>query len=106
MIQTLSQLATELNKIAPTRYSHFTTTQEPPFICYLDDGENPLIGDDKVIEVGTEIRIELYTKTKDLTTENKIRQFLTNNELPYEKDPTIFIKSEGLFLCVFNIEII
>ena len=103
---TLSELAQGLNRIYPTRYSHFTAKQEPPFICYIDDGENNLIGDNKVIETATAIRIELYTKAKDLSAERKIKQFLNENELPYEKDPTLWIESEGLFLCAFNIEII
>lgn len=105
MITTLVQLASGLNALYPTRYSHFDKKQATPFICYLDDGENPLIGDGKVIEAGTAIRIELYTDKKDLIAERKIKQFLNDNELPYEKDPTIWIESEGLFLCEFNIEI-
>lgn len=104
-MRTLGELAQGLNKIYPTRYSHFTKKQEPPFICYLDDGANTLVGDGKVIEEGTAIQIELYSKTKDLAAERKIKQFLNDNELPYEKGPTIWIESEGLFLCTFSIEI-
>ena len=103
---TLTELAQGLNKIYPTRYSHFTSKQEPPFICYIDDGSNPLFADNKVLVEGTYIDIELYTKTKDLAAERKIKQFLNENELPYTKSPTVFIESEGIFQCVFSIEII
>ena len=103
---TLAQLAQGLNGLYPTRYSHFTSKQEPPFICYIDDGSSNLVADNKVVEESTTIRIELYTETKDLSAERKIKQFLNENELPYEKDPTLYIASEGLFLCAFYINLI
>lgn len=102
----LIELAQGLEQIYPTRYSHFTSAQTPPFICYLDDGSNNLIADNTVVEESTVTRIELYTKTKDLDAERKVKQFLTDNEIPYEQDATLYIESEGLFLCVFSITLI
>ena len=102
----LTQLAQGLNTIYPTRYSHFTDKQATPFICYLDDGSTNLVADNIVVEESTAVRIELYTSKKDLEAERKIKQFLTNNEIPYETDSTLFIESESLFLCVFNITLI
>lgn len=102
----LTQLAQGLNAIFPTRYSHFKTKQKAPFICYLDDGSDNLVGDNIVIDESIAVRIELYTSQKDLEAESEIKQFFTNNEIPYEQDPTFFIDSENLFLCVFNIILI
>ena len=102
----ITQLAQGLNAIYPTRYSHFESKQKAPFICYLDDGSNNLVADNVVVEESTAIRIELYTSKKDLEAERKIKQFLTNNEISYETDSTLFIESENLFLCVFNINLI
>ena len=106
MIKTLAQLATELNKISPTRYSHFATTQAPPFIVYLDEGEENVHADDGVLVEGTLINIELYTKTKDLAKEREIKTMLKNNKVPYEKGPTVFIDTEGLFLTTFSVKLI
>lgn len=102
----LAQLAQELNKIYPTRFSHFTSKQEPPFICYIDTGYDNITADNKVIVEGIYIDIELYTKTKDLTAERNIKSFLNENELPYTQSPTIHIESEGLFQCVFSIKLL
>lgn len=106
MIKTLDQLAQGLNAIYPTRYSHFSTLQEPPFICYLDDGSDNFCADNKVLIEGTLLNIELYTKIKDFTAEKKIKDFLNENELPFEKSPTVFIKTEGVFQCIFSITLI
>lgn len=106
MITTLAQLATALNAIYPTRYSHFAKKQEPPFICYLDDGEDNFHADDSVLVEGTLVTVELYSKTKDLAAERKIKDLFNENKMPYEKGPTIFLESERLFLTTFSIKLI
>ncbi|MEK5429710.1 hypothetical protein MKY88_02495 [Lysinibacillus sp. FSL R7-0073] len=103
---TLSELAHELNSLYPTRYSHFSSAQEPPFICYLDDGSNNFYADNKVFMEGALVNIELYTKTKDFTAEKKIKEMLNDNEIPYEQSPTVFIESEGVFQCIFSVTLI
>lgn len=103
MIKTLAQLYAALNALYPTRYSHFTTAQAPPFICYIDDGEENFHADDIVLVEGTLVNVELYTKNKDLAAERKIKELFQQNKIPYEKGPTIHIESEGLFLTSFSI---
>ena len=105
-MMTLSELAQGLNKLYPTRFSHFTSKQDPPFICYIDTDYDNTSADNKVIVEGAYIDIELYTKTKDLTAERKIKSFLNENELPYTQSPTIHLESEGLFQCVFSIKLL
>lgn len=105
-MMTMPELAQALNKLYPTRFSHFTSKQEPPFICYIDTDYDNMVADNKVIVEGTYIDIELYTKTKDLTAERKIKSFLNENELPYTQSPTIHIESEGFFQCIFSIKLI
>lgn len=103
---TMAQLAQGLNKLYPTRFSHFTSTQATPFICYIDTDYENVVADNKVIAEGTYIDIELYTKTKDLTAERKVKSFLNENELPYTQSPTIFVESQGFFQCIFSIKLI
>ncbi|MDM5333434.1 hypothetical protein QUF56_09365 [Ureibacillus composti] len=102
----LQELAEKLNALYPTRYSHFTSAQEPPFICYLDDGSDNFYADNKVLVERTFVNIELYTKTKDLTAEKKIKGMLNDYKIPFQKSPTIFIESEGVFQCTFSITLI
>lgn len=106
MIKTLAQLAQALNALYPTRYSHFTSKQAPPFICYLDDGEGNFHADDTVLVEGTLVNVELYSKTKDLAAERKIKDLFKEHKMPYEKGPTIHLESEGLFLTTFSIKLI
>lgn len=103
---TLAELAQSLNAIYPTRYSHFTTTQKAPFICYIDDGEENFHADNAVYTEATLITVELYTDAKNLAAERNVKNLFKQREIPYEKGPTIFIESEGLFLTTFSIKLI
>lgn len=106
MIKTIEELADALEVLYPTRYSHFTSKQEPPFICYLDNGEDNFHADNVVLVEGTLINVELYTQQKDLTAEKNLKELFKLHELSYAKSPTIFIESEGIFQCVFSITLI
>lgn len=105
-MMTIEELALSLNKIYPTRFSHFKSRQEPPFICYIDTDYDNLSADNKVIVEGSYIDIELYTDKKDLTAERNIKSFLNKNKLPYTQSPTIWRESEGLFQCIFSIKLL
>lgn len=105
-MMTMPELAKALNKLYPTRFSHFTSKQDPPFICYIDTDYDNFTADNKVIVEGVYVDIELYTKTKDLAAERKIKSFLNENELPYGQSPTIPLESEGLFQCIFTIKLL
>lgn len=106
MIKTLAQLATALNALYPTRYSHFADKREPPFVVYLDEGEDNFHADNTVWVEGQLVNVELYTKTKDLAAERKVKDLFKQNEIGYTKGSTVFIESEGLFLTPFSIKLI
>lgn len=106
MIRILPELADALNALYPTQYSHFSKKQAPPFICYLEaDTENHYADNAPIAEIAY-VNVELYTKIKDLGAEQKIKDLLGKNEIPYTKSPTIFIESEGIFQCVFSIKLL
>lgn len=106
MIKTLAELAQGLNAIYPTQFSHFEKKQKPPYICYIDTGEENFYADDDALIEGTLVDIELYTINKDLKAEKKIKDFLRANKLSYTFYPSIRIESEGVFQCVFSIKLI
>lgn len=106
MIRTLAELAVGLNALYPTRYSHFTSKQQTPFICYIDTDHENMAADNVIIVEGVYVDIEFYAVNKDLKGEAKIKGFLNKNELPYTQSPTIHIESEGFFQSVFSIKLL
>lgn len=104
---TLSELATQLEMLYPTAYSHFKEKQGPPtpFICYLVTDSATFSADNKVLKEFIYVDIELYVKNKDLIAEKAIKNMLNQNELPWSYDE-IFIKAEGVFKCTFSVTLI
>lgn len=103
---TLNELAQGLKTLGyPVAYSHFKSAQSPPFICYLVTDSDTFSADNKPINEITNVDIELYTSKKDLTAEKKIKDFLKEKELPWSYDE-VFINDEGVFKCVFSIQLI
>lgn len=103
---TLTELAQKLNSLGyPVAYSHFSTAKTPPFICYLVTDSDTFSADNTVLHETINVDIELYTSKKDLVAENKIKELLKQNELPWSYDE-IFIKDEGVFKCTFSIQLI
>ncbi|MEK5390211.1 hypothetical protein NSQ59_07475 [Margalitia sp. FSL K6-0131] len=94
----------------PVTYSHFTPTTDnpvpqPPYICYLVDGNPNFIADNKVFYKITDVTIELYTLKKDLAAEAKIEKVLDDHEIPYVSYGT-FIESEKLFQIIYEVRLI
>ncbi|MEK3955372.1 hypothetical protein [Psychrobacillus sp. FSL K6-1464] len=108
---TLSQFALKLLDLGyPVAYSHFVNTEEnpapsPPFICYLVVDSDTFSADNKPIHESTLVDIELYSTTKNLVAEGKVKSMLTENELSWYYDEQ-FIETEGVFKCTFSITLI
>lgn len=68
-------------------YRAFPESEAPalPFICYLDTATSNFVADNKVYAVIQEIDIELYSKTKDTTSEGLIEATLAANSIVWEK---------------------
>lgn len=66
---TMEELVAMLQKTGiPFAYDHFAEGEspEPPFICYLLPGSNNFAADGRVYFKINQVRIELYTDSKDL----------------------------------------
>lgn len=89
----------------PVAYSHFEEKTSLPFITYLVVGSENFFADNEVYKKIENIRIELYTSTKDLEAEKKLEDLLNENEIPYECSEE-WIASEKVFQRIYEVEMI
>lgn len=89
----------------PFAYDHFAEGEspDPPFICYLLPGSDNFSADGKVYYKKNEVRIELYTDTKDLAVEQMVEDALDAVCIFYDKSET-WIDSEKLYEVLYQFE--
>lgn len=87
----------------PFAYDHFAEGESPapPFICYLLPGSDNFAADGRVYYKINEVRIELYTDSKDLAVEQKLEDVLDAHEVFYNKSET-WIDSEKLYEVLYQ----
>lgn len=87
----------------PFAYDHFAEGEspEPPFICYLLPGSDNFAADGRVYFKINEVRIELYTDSKDLSVEQKLEDVLDAHGVFYNKSET-WIDSEKLYEVLYQ----
>ena len=90
----------------PFAYDHFAEGEspEPPFICYLLPGSNNFAADGKVYFRINQVRIELYTDSKDLAVERKMEMVLDESGIFYNKSE-VWIQSEKLYEVLYSFEV-
>lgn len=102
----MDKLLTIMNEVGiPFAYDHFTEGEspEPPFICYLLPGSANFAADGRVYHKINEVRMELYTDTKDLSAEQRLEDVLDQHGIFYEKSET-WIDSEKLYEVLYQFE--
>ena len=90
----------------PFAYDHFAEGEspEPPFLCYLLPGSNNFAADGKVYFKINQVRIELYTDSKDLSVERKVEMVLDESGIFYNKSE-VWIQSEKLYEVLYSFEV-
>ena len=104
---TIENLVEMLQKTGiPFVYDHFAEGEspEPPFICYLLPGSNNFAADGKVYFRINQVRIELYTDSKDLAVERKVEMVLDESGIFYNKSE-VWIQSEKLYEVLYSFEV-
>ena len=103
-IETLVEMLQELK--IPFAYDHFAEGEspDPPFICYLIPGSNNFAADGKVYFRINQVRIELYTDSKDLAVERKMEMVLDESGIFYNKSE-VWIQSEKLYEVLYSFEV-
>ena len=104
---TIENLVEMLQKTGiPFAYDHFAEGEnpEPPFICYLIPGSNNFAADGKVYFKINQVRIELYTDSKDLAVERKVEMVMDESGIFYNKSE-VWIQSEKLYEVLYSFEV-
>lgn len=86
----------------PVAYHHFVSPPTPPYIVYLFSYSSNFGADNKVYDAEKNFQVELYTKTKDPTSEALIEGLFDSNDIYWEKTET-YIESEGLYQVLYEI---
>ena len=104
---TIESLVEMLQKTGiPFAYDHFAEGEspKPPFICYLLPGSNNFAADGKVYFKINQVRIELYTDSKDLAVERKVEMVMDESGIFYNKSE-VWIQSEKLYEVLYSFEV-
>ena len=104
---TIEELAAMLQSTGiPFAYDHFAEGESPnpPFICYLLPGSDNFAADGQVYYRINQVRIELYTDSKDLTVEGKVEKALDDAGIFYNKSE-VWIESEKLYEVLYSFEV-
>ena len=104
---TMEELVAMLQKMgSPFAYDHFAEGEspDPPFICYLLPGSNNFAADGKVYFKINQVRIELYTDSKDLAVERKVEMVMDESGIFYNKSE-VWIQSEKLYEVLYSFEV-
>lgn len=102
----MDELLTILSEIAiPFAYDHFAEGEspDPPFICYLLPGSDNFSADGKVYFKISEVHIELYTDTKNLSCEVAVEEVLDAHDIFYDRTE-VWIDSEKLYEVMYTFE--
>jgi len=103
---TLAEIATMVASFnLPWRYSHFSETPAPPYVVYYFPSENDVYADDSNFVNKRQLFIELYTTTKDTTSEGTIESTLKQHGLTWYKQ-TDFLNDEKLYQTTYEMEVI
>lgn len=106
----LSDFSDELESIdgfeGKVAYRAFPEKEAPdlPFICYLESGSNNFNADNIAYVKKKIVDIELYSRNKDIASEEAIEEKLNELGLPFEKDET-YINSEKCYEIIYTVEV-
>lgn len=85
-------------------YNNFKTPPPLPYIVYLFTDSDNMPADNKVYKKINNYQVELYSKLKDIASEELIEDAFDDAEIFYEKSE-IYIDSEGLYQIVYEIQV-
>lgn len=85
----------------PCAYSHFKTKQEPPFLAYLQSGQEQFSADDTRHWYRNTYQVEYYFKTKNTAAEAAIEEALLEAGFRFTMSEDIYLEDEDVFVKYF-----
>lgn len=105
---TLQELKTALSAVLPDKviYNAWPIGEAPPlpYMCYYSTGADNFGADNKVYNSNRSVRIELYMRSKDLTTEAAVETALNGVGLYWTRDES-YIDDEKVFMTIYEVTI-
>lgn len=105
---TLAELNTTLSAVLPGRivYNAWPVGEAPPlpYVCYYGTGSDNFAADNVVYDSNRLVRIELYTRSKDLATEAAVEAALKGAGIYWSRDES-YIADEKVFLTSYEVTI-
>lgn len=103
---TLKEVATLISSMGfPYRYSHFSQTPNPPYVVYYYPNEDDVYADNSNYVNKRRIYIELFTQTKDVTSEAAVESVLKGAGMTWYKQ-TDFLNDEEIYQTTYESEVI
>ena len=87
------------------RYDHFSQTPTPPYVVYYYPDEPDVMADNKNYVNKRSLTIDLFTTTKDLTSEATVEGKLAAAGLSWYKQ-TDFLNDEKLYQTTYETEVL
>ena len=105
---TLENLHATLSAVLPDKvvYNAWPVGEAPPlpYVAYYATGSDNFGADNKVYNSNRNVRIELYTRSKDLTTEAAVETALNGVGLYWTRDES-YIDDEKVFMTIYEVTI-
>lgn len=98
----MSRITTALDATGlPWAYSHFEQKVEPPFLAYIQNGQNQLSADDTRHWHRNIYQVEYYFKTKNTAAEEAIEKALLDAGFQFTRSEDIYLEDEDVFLVYY-----
>ena len=85
----------------PCAYSHFKEKQEPPFLVYIQNGQNQFDADDTRFWHRNIYQVEYYFKIKDSAAEAVVEKALLDAGFKFTRSEDIYLEDEDVFVVYY-----
>ena len=85
----------------PCAYSHFKRAQEPPFIAYIQYGQNQLSADDTRHWHRNIYQVEYYFTEKSAAAEAAIEKALLDAGYQFTRSEDVYLEDEDVFVAYY-----
>ena len=87
----------------PCAYSHFQHPVEPPYICYIGNGQLRVPADNTLRWRKNTYQVEYYFTQKNEANETAIEDTLLGDGFVFSKSDDVYIEDENLFVIYYTV---